>query len=53
MLAVTFFMIGAFGATFLAAVTVHELFTRFLTHLKLHHESRSRVSRDLKYRKIL
>lgn len=53
MLAVTFFMIAAFGATLLAAFTAHELFSRFLTHLKLHHESRNRVERDLKYRKIL
>lgn len=53
MIAITFLMVGAFGASLLAAHTAFELCDRWQKARRLSKESRDRIDRDLSYRKIL
>lgn len=53
MLAITFFLVGGFGASLLAAHTAFELCSRWQKARRISKESRDRIDRDLSYRKIL
>jgi len=53
MLAITFLLVGGFGASLLAAHTAYELCDRWQKARRINRESRDRIDRDLSYRKIL